>query len=307
MPAERFLHPRLARDARVARLTDLEARVFVEGYLLAADDFGVMRCSALPVQELNDALATRPARVIEQCLARLVAAGLLLTFEYQSRRYVCSADWQDDQRVRWPRATLNPAPPPETLARCSAATQELFQSSDDKRPTASPEDYTSTSEALRENFRSASEVLPKDSQSASEVLPSLPRAGAREEANGYQLEAKGSRLKARRANGENSRATYDERFLAFWAAYPKKVGKGEAWAAWQKLRPDDALLTLMLAAVGWQRTQDEWLRSGGRYVPHPKTWLNARRWEDAPSDAPHLSDRTIAMARAGEEFMNDRR
>jgi len=72
----------------------------------------------------------------------------------------------------------------------------------------------------------------------------------------------------------------DLRFQRFWSAYPSKVGKGAARKAWDKLKPDDALTDRMLAAIATQQLSDQWTRDGGRYIPHPATWLNQERWED---------------------------
>ena len=36
----------------------------------------------------------------------------------------------------------------------------------------------------------------------------------------------------------------------------------------------------VMAGLEAARASDQWTRDGGRYVPHPATWLNGRRWED---------------------------
>jgi hypothetical protein len=73
---------------------------------------------------------------------------------------------------------------------------------------------------------------------------------------------------------------YTDAFLSFWAAYPKKVGKDAAWAAWRKRdgsRPDIAVI---LGAVQAQKLTEQWTRDGGQYIPNPATWLNQGRWQD---------------------------
>lgn len=69
-------------------------------------------------------------------------------------------------------------------------------------------------------------------------------------------------------------------FSSFWQEYPNRVGKGAALKAWQKLNPDEATVEAIFAALKWQRHQDAWTKDGGKFIPHPSTWLNARRWED---------------------------
>jgi hypothetical protein len=71
-----------------------------------------------------------------------------------------------------------------------------------------------------------------------------------------------------------------ERFDRFWHAYPRKIGKGAARKAWKKLKPDEALLTQMLAAIEQQRDSIQWNRDDGQYIPLPSTWLKQERWED---------------------------
>ena len=69
-------------------------------------------------------------------------------------------------------------------------------------------------------------------------------------------------------------------FSKFWEAYPKKKAKGTAEKAWLKLKVDQTLLGTILTAIEHHKQSKGWTADGGRYIPHPASWLNARRWED---------------------------
>lgn len=76
---------------------------------------------------------------------------------------------------------------------------------------------------------------------------------------------------------------YTRPFLAFWAAYPRKENKAEAWKAWNKLRPPPDLCDeIMTGLTHWQQSR-QWTE--GIYQ-HASTWLNRRQWEDEPEVAP---------------------
>jgi hypothetical protein len=76
---------------------------------------------------------------------------------------------------------------------------------------------------------------------------------------------------------------HQEAFETFWTSYPRRVGKQAAWRAWRKLPRDAPALAVLVAAVAAQRTWPEWQRDGGRYIPHPATWLTQGRWADEPT------------------------
>ena len=75
-------------------------------------------------------------------------------------------------------------------------------------------------------------------------------------------------------------------FDRFWQAYPRKTAKPQAAKAFARLRPDEPLLSRMLAALALQRQSAQWQRDDGQFIPHPSTWLNGRRWEDEFSAKP---------------------
>jgi hypothetical protein len=126
MPDDRFLHPRLGHSEKVCRLSEVAFRVWIQ-YILSADDCGVMRYSAVTIQADNDRLSTFSARKIEACLQKFVTCGLLTDFQHQGRRYLCQLDWQEWQKIKHPRPSVQPDPPDDILAQCTPATQALFR------------------------------------------------------------------------------------------------------------------------------------------------------------------------------------
>lgn len=73
-------------------------------------------------------------------------------------------------------------------------------------------------------------------------------------------------------------------FAAFWSAYPRKTARPKAAESFARIAPDDATFAAMLAAIDRQRRSPDWCKDGGRFIPHPSTWLNQRRWEDQPPE-----------------------
>lgn len=94
------------------------------------------------------------------------------------------------------------------------------------------------------------------------------------------------------------RTSYDDPdFANFWDAYPKKQAKADALKAFEKLKPDNETLNLMLDAIAKWRATQQWTKEGGQFIPLPATWLNGRRWEDAlpAPQEPEPRERTFEM------------
>jgi general stress protein YciG len=76
----------------------------------------------------------------------------------------------------------------------------------------------------------------------------------------------------------------DPNFVRFWAAYPRRVGKGQARRAWatalKKGADPDAVIEAASRHAARCGNQDP------QYIPHPSTWLNGERWGDAPDPEP---------------------
>ena len=124
MPDDRLFHKRLGHSEKVNALSDLEDIVW-RTYIQAADDFGVMRFSPLPLQDFYDRLAKHSTQKVMRMLERVAEVGLVSLFDHQGRTYCYQVDWQDYQKIRYALATANPRIPAPLLADCSIATQWL--------------------------------------------------------------------------------------------------------------------------------------------------------------------------------------
>jgi len=69
-------------------------------------------------------------------------------------------------------------------------------------------------------------------------------------------------------------------FERFWLVYPRKTAKDAARKEWLRLNPDEPLTELMIAKVYAFIASPQWTKDGGQYIPHARTWLHQRRWED---------------------------
>lgn len=74
---------------------------------------------------------------------------------------------------------------------------------------------------------------------------------------------------------------YTEEFNAWYATYPRKVSKFNAYKSYQKVIKEWWVTEPELL----EKTKEfaEWCSFTGRdtqYIAHPTTWLNQHRWED---------------------------
>ena len=72
-----------------------------------------------------------------------------------------------------------------------------------------------------------------------------------------------------------------DRFAGFWKFYPKqgRKNKQDAMDAWDKLRPDDELISRIARALVKLKATEEWRRGVG--IPYVATFLRGARWTDA--------------------------
>ena len=74
------------------------------------------------------------------------------------------------------------------------------------------------------------------------------------------------------------KADYSVGFKQFWKLYPRKKCKHVAWVVWKKVvKPlfEQDVVDALQAQLDARMFSDE-----VHFIPHGRTWLNQRRWED---------------------------
>ena len=86
-----------------------------------------------------------------------------------------------------------------------------------------------------------------------------------------------------------------ERFEGFWAYYPRGENRMGAVRAWDKLKPDDALIETIGRALQVLKASPAWRDGVG--IPYASTFLNGCRWEDAKAKRPAQSAKAQPVRR----------
>lgn len=71
-----------------------------------------------------------------------------------------------------------------------------------------------------------------------------------------------------------------DRFAEFWLAYPRKLQKAAAKRTWARKKLDSQADHILAHLAERVRSDAQWLRDGGQFIPYPATWLNADGWLD---------------------------
>lgn len=98
---------------------------------------------------------------------------------------------------------------------------------------------------------------------------------------------------------------YTTDFEQFWAVYPRKQGKREAFKAWKQAGANRPALPLVLAKATAYAASREVVEG---YALNASRWIRERRWEDSPSPAPAAPQREagVGMSRIETNLEHNR-
>lgn len=71
-----------------------------------------------------------------------------------------------------------------------------------------------------------------------------------------------------------------ENFLAWYAVYPRREARADAWKAWQQTARTRPTIDEMIDAIRKAVVANEWTVDRRRFIPLPASWLRGQRWTD---------------------------
>jgi hypothetical protein len=90
--------------------------------------------------------------------------------------------------------------------------------------------------------------------------------------------------------GHPPQGEYSEAFEKFWAAYPRKIAKKNAYREWNRCKVD---LPTALKAIEQQRAKG--LFKEEKFIPYPERWIKNGRWEECET-APQPASKPAGLA-----------
>ena len=103
-------------------------------------------------------------------------------------------------------------------------------------------------------------------------------------------------------NTFNNTVNNKDYFSQFWDFYPRKAGKESARKAWDKLQPNEELMTLIANNIQERIDKGEWRKDNKSYILHASTFLNQKRWEDEVLEKQH--EKFKSTDTAGSKWLN---
>ena len=296
----RILKPSIITSKSVNALTDFQFRLWIH-LIATADDFG--RSFADPKKIRNLCFPCRGGITVKQVadsVSQMAMHGIIRLYEKDGESFLYFPNWDSHQRTQQkrskypeptdsgkedPNSSNAPADHSETQKKVSE--QQVYSVHPKKSSVKNPPWITvdHRGSPWQEEREESAPLCPPSSSPPAPPVSSPPYNPPKEEREepctpGAQAHVKGARW------------DYPDDFEQFWAQYPKKTGKGAAYAAWRKQRFTGQQRQLVMASLARHKASYDWTRDGGQYIPNPATWLNQARFQDEPRmQAPQKDDK----------------
>lgn len=275
MPRRRMIDPDIWQNENFSKLSTLAKLVFI-GLFSNADDQGRGRAKPVYIKSIlfpyDENIRSAD---IDKTLQEIGSKMSVTFYSSNENEYYCLDNWTKWQRVDKPQPSKIPSPPEDL-------NQHKYEEKSDSGVI--PELVRNDSRTIPESFSPKRKEREREKNIKQENPPIVPQGtdcvGKKTQTESLTIEmVQAADTRDLSVSAQHSK-TFEERFILFWQAYPKKVGKGEAEKRFMKIKPSKALLDTMLDAIETAKQSSQWKKENGQFIPNPATWLNQKRWED---------------------------
>lgn len=222
----------------LAKLSADEERLFYR-LMVKADDFGRFdgRADVVRAACFPLQLDQYSTAHVEKMLRRLAEVDLIRFYVVSGRRYLYFTTWEKHQRKR---AKYSKYPSPDQADAPVAADGKVLT-----------DDGQMTDTSLASDGQTDS-----DEDCSTQLLLELPQADRDDK---FQ---------------HGKRHEYPEEFESFWSAYPRKIGKREAFRNWETRRKRDRISPEDMVKAAQHYAEECRLKGTDiKYIKHPATFL----------------------------------
>ena len=267
----RTIKPEFWSDSKTGTLSDKATKLFI-GLLNFCDDYGVIQfdiaeftAKIFPFENFRDCSRVLAQAICDEILPKGLASIFSVNFDHEdeSNNFLWVKNFERHQRVDRPGKPLLPG----------------WESGDNPKYYAKKNNFEYS--ALGINNEGEISEFREYSRVVANIRPGKERNSKGKDNNPpTPLSGVANAPKPSRRKASVMTKTQEGLFDRFWEAYPRKLSKGQAEKAWLSIKPDEQLLATMIEAIERTKEHEDWQREGGKFIPYPATWLNAKRWLD---------------------------
>ena len=243
MPRIRTIKPEFFGSPDTAKAS-FKARILYIAMWCWADDYGVGLTNLQSLAGFAFEHDDTSASEVQSLLSEVQGSFGVVFYTVGGRYYYAIPSWDDHQKTQRKAARRNPGP---------------------DHPEACPDQRFNDLQGTSE-WTQGTSVHPQG-----DVDPGKGKG----KGTGEREQGKG--------NSAQARSDYSPEFETFWAAYPRREAKRQAWNAWGKALNRAPVEAITEGALRYSKdpNRDE------KYTKHASTWLNADGWDDEPLPSRH--------------------
>jgi Fe-S-cluster-containing hydrogenase component 2 len=305
MPRARMIRPDFWSDEKIGSLSHIGRLLFI-GMWNFSDDEGIIKSNELYLKGSIFPYDNIDLFEIEKALKCIEESGLIFSYIVNSQKYSWIIKFRIHQRIDKPQISINPYPNIQNKDYHTAINKrdsyichicgkicEPFGKINIVKSTVASidhlipiskggKDYPSNLKTACISCNKSRGNKPIKFQERSKNVIGTLFDNSMPNINEDKLS------EDKLSESENN--TDDDLFNEFWNQYPRHEKKKNTIEAFKKINFKNITFEKIMESLLKQKMSEQWIKDDGKFIPHPTTWINGKRWEDELSQNDGLNE-----------------